>query len=241
MSLVFQNIDPPPPSPPGECVPPAFVGGGGGEDTLAWRRGGGGSKFWKTRDIGLPSYSNNLSTPLCIVKHLFFLQKISCLWKLLVLVPHWPRTINFMTLDRCISLLDLKSKITTIGGFCWGRGGGVFSHPNRIFNENFACNSTFFLEHVRLQQFKHQQNVFYPLFREARAREGKLTGCYIAYVFGWWRGRGGSYAVGYRESRLGQREGKARLDNWGHVYISSKLCMELAITWKPTRPEGRKG
>jgi hypothetical protein len=59
MSLVFQNIDPPSPSPPGECVPPAFVGG---EDTLAGRRGGGGSIFWKTRDIGLASYSNNLST-----------------------------------------------------------------------------------------------------------------------------------------------------------------------------------
>jgi hypothetical protein len=63
MSLVFQNIDPPPPSPPGECVP--LLGGGrthspGGE-------GAGGSIFWKTRDIGLPSYSNNLSTvsPFC--------------------------------------------------------------------------------------------------------------------------------------------------------------------------------
>jgi hypothetical protein len=59
MSLVFQNIDPPPHSPAGECVPPAFVGGrthsSGGE-------GGWGSIFWKTRDIGLPSYSNNLST-----------------------------------------------------------------------------------------------------------------------------------------------------------------------------------
>ncbi len=47
------------PSPPGECVLPAFIGGRthspGGE-------GGGGSIFWKTRDIGLPSYSNNLST-----------------------------------------------------------------------------------------------------------------------------------------------------------------------------------
>ncbi len=48
----------------GDCVPPAFVGGGrthspGGE-------GGGGSIFWKTRDIGLPSYSNNLFTfPWC--------------------------------------------------------------------------------------------------------------------------------------------------------------------------------
>jgi hypothetical protein len=55
MSLVFQNIDPP----PGECVPPHLLGGRthspGGEV-------GGGSIFWKTIDIGLPSYSNNLST-----------------------------------------------------------------------------------------------------------------------------------------------------------------------------------
>jgi hypothetical protein len=65
MSLVFQNIDPPSPSPPGECVPPAFVGGGG-EDTLAGRRGG--SIYWKTREIGLPSYSNNLSTVQSISK-----------------------------------------------------------------------------------------------------------------------------------------------------------------------------
>ncbi len=37
----------------------------GGEDTLAGRRGGWGggvSIFWKTKEIGLPSYSNNLST-----------------------------------------------------------------------------------------------------------------------------------------------------------------------------------
>jgi hypothetical protein len=58
VSLVFQNIEPPPPSLPGECVPPPLLGGRthspGGE-------GGGGSIFWKTRDIGLPSYSNNLS------------------------------------------------------------------------------------------------------------------------------------------------------------------------------------
>ena len=32
--------------------------------TLAGRRGG--SIFWKTTDIGLPSYSNNLSTPYCL-------------------------------------------------------------------------------------------------------------------------------------------------------------------------------
>jgi hypothetical protein len=63
MSLVFQNIDPPPPSPPVECVPPAFVGG---KDTIARGRGGGGSIFWKTRDIGVPSYSNNLSTSLIL-------------------------------------------------------------------------------------------------------------------------------------------------------------------------------
>jgi hypothetical protein len=60
MSLVFQNIDSPPPSPPGECVPPRLCCGGrtdspGGE-------GDGGSIFWKMRDIGLPSYSNNIST-----------------------------------------------------------------------------------------------------------------------------------------------------------------------------------
>ncbi len=60
MSLVVQNIDPPPPSPPGECVLPPNNGGG---YTLAGVRGGwGGAIFWKTRDIGLPSYSNNLST-----------------------------------------------------------------------------------------------------------------------------------------------------------------------------------
>jgi hypothetical protein len=60
MSLVFQNIDLPPPSPPGECVPPALGGG----HTRRAERGVGGQYFvfWKTRDIGLPSYSNNLST-----------------------------------------------------------------------------------------------------------------------------------------------------------------------------------
>jgi hypothetical protein len=69
MSLVFQNIDPPPPSPTGECVlrPQQRRGGThspGGE-------GGGGSIFWKSRDIGLPSYSNNLST-----ENMFL-----CLWQ----------------------------------------------------------------------------------------------------------------------------------------------------------------
>ncbi len=51
MSLVFQNIDPPPLTPPSECVlPPHQRHSPGGE-------GGGGSIFWKTRDIGLASYS----------------------------------------------------------------------------------------------------------------------------------------------------------------------------------------
>jgi hypothetical protein len=59
MSLVFQNIDPPPRSPPGECVLPPNKGGG---YTLAGRKGRRGSIFWKTREIGLPSYSNNIST-----------------------------------------------------------------------------------------------------------------------------------------------------------------------------------
>jgi hypothetical protein len=66
VSHVFQNIDPPPPSLPGKCVPPAFVwgagGGGGGRTDSPGGEGGGGSILWKTRDIGLPSYSNNLST-----------------------------------------------------------------------------------------------------------------------------------------------------------------------------------
>jgi hypothetical protein len=65
MSLVFQNIDlpptplsarqvcpPPPPPPPNEGRGTHSPGG----------EGGGGSIFWKTRDIGLASYSNNLST-----------------------------------------------------------------------------------------------------------------------------------------------------------------------------------
>jgi hypothetical protein len=59
MSRVLQNIDPHPISARRVCPPPATKAGGthspGGE-------GGGGSIFWKTRDIGLASYSNNLST-----------------------------------------------------------------------------------------------------------------------------------------------------------------------------------
>jgi hypothetical protein len=61
VSCVFQNIDPPPISPPGECVLPPTKAGGihspGGEGA-----GGGESIFWKTQDVGLTSYSNNLST-----------------------------------------------------------------------------------------------------------------------------------------------------------------------------------
>ncbi len=67
MTLVFQNIDPPPPSPPGECVvctPRLCGGGGGGRTHSPGGEGGGRSIFWKTRDIGLPSHSNNLSTNL---------------------------------------------------------------------------------------------------------------------------------------------------------------------------------
>ncbi len=48
-----------PPHSPASVYPPPLLTG---EDTLAGRRGGWGSIFWKTRDIGLASYSNNLST-----------------------------------------------------------------------------------------------------------------------------------------------------------------------------------
>jgi hypothetical protein len=40
------------------CTPLLCCGGG---HTRRAERGGGGSIFWKTREIGLPSYSNNLS------------------------------------------------------------------------------------------------------------------------------------------------------------------------------------
>jgi hypothetical protein len=58
MSLVFQNIDPPSPSPPGECVLCC-----GGRTDSPGGEGDVGSIFWKTREIGLPSY-NDLSTGL---------------------------------------------------------------------------------------------------------------------------------------------------------------------------------
>ncbi len=62
MSLVFQNIDPHPPLRPASVYPRLFFWGGGGRTHALGGEGGGGSIFWKTRDIGLPSYSNNLST-----------------------------------------------------------------------------------------------------------------------------------------------------------------------------------
>jgi hypothetical protein len=42
----------------------------GGRTHSPGGEGGGGSIFWKTRDIGLPSYSNNLSTlhSLCVMQ-----------------------------------------------------------------------------------------------------------------------------------------------------------------------------
>jgi hypothetical protein len=62
MSLVFQKIDPPPPLRPASVSsPPPPPTKAGGTQTPGGE-GGGGSIFWKTRDIGLPSYSNNLST-----------------------------------------------------------------------------------------------------------------------------------------------------------------------------------
>ncbi len=49
---VFQNMEPHPPLRPASVSFPRNKGG----------EGGGGSIFWKTRDIGLAFYSNNLST-----------------------------------------------------------------------------------------------------------------------------------------------------------------------------------
>jgi hypothetical protein len=70
MSRVFQTIDPPPPSPPGECVLPPQQWRG--VHTRGAEGGGWGSIFWKTRDIGLASYSNNLSTPPTLPPHLIW-------------------------------------------------------------------------------------------------------------------------------------------------------------------------
>ncbi len=62
MSLVFQNIDPPPPLRPASVYPPPLLAGGGGRTHSPGGEGVGGLIFWKTRDIVLHSYSNNLST-----------------------------------------------------------------------------------------------------------------------------------------------------------------------------------
>ncbi len=49
------------------CPPPPNKGGGGGGGTHSpGGEGVGVNIFWKKRDIGLPSCSNNLSTPLLI-------------------------------------------------------------------------------------------------------------------------------------------------------------------------------
>ncbi len=44
------------------CTPRLCWGGGGGRTHSPGGEGGGESIFWKTIDIGLPYYSNNLST-----------------------------------------------------------------------------------------------------------------------------------------------------------------------------------
>jgi hypothetical protein len=65
MSLVFQNILTPHPLLPlaGVSPPPPTKAGvhtRGGRTHSAGGEGGGGSIFWKTRDIGLASYSNTV-------------------------------------------------------------------------------------------------------------------------------------------------------------------------------------
>jgi hypothetical protein len=71
---VFQNIDPPPPFPPGECVLPPQQRRG--VHTRRAERGVGGSIFCKTQDIGLASYSNNLSTYITVLKRVS--QQAAC-------------------------------------------------------------------------------------------------------------------------------------------------------------------
>jgi hypothetical protein len=77
MSLGFQNIDPPPSLCPASVSSPRNKGEGthspGGE-------GDGGSIFWKMRDIGLPSYSNNLST--VIPQYTEWLQRMKSYYNL---------------------------------------------------------------------------------------------------------------------------------------------------------------
>jgi hypothetical protein len=64
MCLVFQYIAPHPPLRPASVSspPPSHKGGGCRVHTRRAESWVGGQYFWKTRDIGLPSYSNNLST-----------------------------------------------------------------------------------------------------------------------------------------------------------------------------------
>jgi hypothetical protein len=62
MSLVFQNIDPPTSLSARRVCPPPQQRRGGTHSPGGER--GVGSIFWK--DIGLPSYSNNLSTGLTV-------------------------------------------------------------------------------------------------------------------------------------------------------------------------------
>jgi hypothetical protein len=83
MALVFQNtkiLTPHPLSARRVCTPRLCWGGGRGEDTLAGQRGGWGVNIWKTRDIGLPTYSNNLST-VCTVQCSALVQYCSMCWE----------------------------------------------------------------------------------------------------------------------------------------------------------------
>ena len=64
MSLVFQNIDPP--LRPVSVYPRLCCGG---RTHSPGGTGDGESIVWKTRDIGLASYSNNLSTHTIITVH----------------------------------------------------------------------------------------------------------------------------------------------------------------------------
>jgi hypothetical protein len=62
MSRVFQNIDPRPPLRPASMSYPPPPPQQRRGYTLAGRRGGWGVNILETRDIGLASYRNNLST-----------------------------------------------------------------------------------------------------------------------------------------------------------------------------------
>jgi hypothetical protein len=92
MSLVFQNIDPPTPLSARRVGPPPQRRG---VHTRRAERGGGGSIFWKTRNIGWPSYSNNLSTivtiDFCDSSNFSFLNPVSqeLLLDIFVLFDHF--------------------------------------------------------------------------------------------------------------------------------------------------------